>query len=398
MSAIARSLAAAKKTPDTRIVLGAAGLAFVIKVILAATTVGTNDVIYWQAFSEYILEHDSVSIYSAIELYNHPPLISLWLSLIGSVAADDLRMFAFLMRLPAIVADLGSVFLVWGLSRRYYGDRRALFVTVVFALSPVLLLVSGFHGNTDPVFMFLLLATVYVVGVKSQYALGGVLFGLSLSIKIVPVLMVPAFFFWLRSRGDRGRFFGSAFAVVALGYLYHLFHAYEGILRNVLAYGGNKNIWGIGRIIPGYETVGKAVVFRVVTGCVWIVLRAPRAEEPDADGLVPLANAFAITFLAFMVVTPGFGVQYLSWLVAPAVFIGVGFSVAYNALAGSFLAAVYVFWNGGLALYLADSTVVGPWTGLTIDLELVLWSFLFVSLWVIVGRAVVASFAEVRRS
>jgi Gpi18-like mannosyltransferase len=269
MSAISRALAVAKKTPDTRIVLGAAGLAFVIKVILAATSVGTNDVIAWQEFSEYILEHGPVGIYSAIELYNHPPLVSLWLSFIGSIAGDDLRMFAFLMRLPSIVADFGSVFLVWGLSRRYYVDRRALFATVIFALSPVLLLVSGFHGNTDPVFMFLLLATVYVVGVKNEYALGGVLFGLSLSIKIVPVLMVPAFFFWLRSRGELGRFFGSAFAVVALGYSYHLIHVYKGIFGNILSYGGIKNIWGFGKIIPGYETVGRvssSLLLRVVSG------------------------------------------------------------------------------------------------------------------------------------
>jgi hypothetical protein len=98
-----------------------------------------------------------------------------------------------------------------------------------------------------------------------------------------------------------------------------------------------------------------------------------------------------------MVVTPGFGVQYLSWLVAPAVFIGVGFSVAYNALAGSFLAAVYVFWNGGWRLYLADSVVVGPWHGPIVVLDLVLWSFLFVSLFVIMSRAIAVRFADVRR-
>lgn len=391
---ISISLNSVKTTADTRIVWSAALVALVIKLIIAATTIGTNDILQWQIFSEYIIDVDSIDIYDAFGVYNHPPLIALWLGAIGSATVDNLQDFALLMRLPAILADFGSVFLVLGLCRRYYSARTTLFATVIFALSPVLVLVSGFHGNTDPVFMFLLLAAIYLIGVKRLYVLGGVLFGLSLSIKIVPVLMIPAFFFWLRRRGGLGRFFGSAAAVVALGYAYHLVHASEGIFRNVLAYGGPGGIWGLGRILTGYETIGRGVLVVVVSGFVWIVSMAPRKAESTDDPVAPLLAAFAVTFLAFMVVTPGFGVQYLSWLVAPAVFVGLAFSVVYNVLAGWFLAAVYLFWSGGWPLDFADSSALGQWHGGIAAIELALWLFLALTTCIVVGQAIAAIIAE----
>lgn len=388
------SVATATRVSQAAIVAGAAGIAFVAKVILAATTVGTNDVIAWQQFSQYVVDNDSVSIYNSIASYNHPPPMSLWLGFIGTFAAERLRLFAFLIRLPAIVADVGSVLLVWELSRRYCDDRRAIIGTVVFALSPVLILVSGFHGNTDPVFMFLLLATVYSLGVKNRYVLGGVLFGLSLWIKIVPLVMIPAFFLWSRSSGQSRRFFGSAFAVVALGYCYHLIHAFDDLLRNVVAYGSLNGIWGIGRIIPGYETIGRVVAAVAVTGAAWVVLRSSSARHPRGDRLSPLLLAFATTFLTFLVVTPGFGVQYLSWLVAPAVFIGLALSVTYNILAGWFLGVVYAFWSGGWPLYFANSRAAGQWRGSTIVLEQILWSVLLVALIAVVREAAAGKSGE----
>ncbi len=377
------------KITDIAIVVGAAGIAFVIKEALAATTVGTNDVLYWRQFSRYIVDNGSAGIYDAIGLFNHPPPLTVWLGVTGSLAGENLRLFAFLMRLPAIVADFGSVLLVWAMSRRYYGDQRAIIGTVVFALSPVLILVSGFHGNTDPVFMFVLLATVYALGVKNRILLGGVLFGLSMWIKIVPVLMIPALFLWLRSSGERRRFFGVTFVVVAIGYAYHLMHAYDSVLGKVVAYGGISGIWGIGRIIPGYESVGRVVAAATITGAAWVILR-PSAPGPGGDRLSALLRAFAVTFLAFLVVTPGFGVQYLSWLVAPAVFIGLAFNVSYNILASWFLGAVYAFWSGGWPLDYADSRGAGPWRGPTIVLELILWFVLAVTLIVVMRAAVVA--------
>lgn len=51
-------------------------LATGLKLWLALTTVGTNDVRYWQTFMNYVVAQGSVTIYRDIWYYNHPPLMS----------------------------------------------------------------------------------------------------------------------------------------------------------------------------------------------------------------------------------------------------------------------------------------------------------------------------------
>ena len=56
-------------------------------------------------------------------------------------------------------------------------------------------MVSGFHGNTDPVMvMFLVLAAHMCL--KERPILAGLFLALSCQIKIVPLLFVPIFFFF----------------------------------------------------------------------------------------------------------------------------------------------------------------------------------------------------------
>jgi len=65
-------------------------------------------------------------------------------------------------------------------------------------------MISGFHGNTDPVMvMFLFIASVMLF--REKPALCGLFLALSCQIKIIPLLLFPIFFFFWLSRGA-GRF------------------------------------------------------------------------------------------------------------------------------------------------------------------------------------------------
>jgi len=61
------------------------------------------------------------------------------------------------------------------------------------ALSPVSIMVSGFHGNTDPVMICLVLLSIYLVESGRPAWLCGAIFGMAMWIKIVPVIFLPAF-------------------------------------------------------------------------------------------------------------------------------------------------------------------------------------------------------------
>src|SRR5262249_51809162 len=65
---------------------------------------------------------------------------------------------------------------------------------VACALSPVLLVVSGYHGNTDPVFVMFAVLSLYLLTLRAsttRAALAGICFGVSFSVKLVPILVLP---------------------------------------------------------------------------------------------------------------------------------------------------------------------------------------------------------------
>jgi len=85
--------------------------------------------------------------------------------------------FAFWLRLPCILADAGSVLVVWKyFARTNVAAGRAVLPAgttnlttgqlaslLVLALSPVSLVISGYHGNTDSLMIFLALLSLFLV-------------------------------------------------------------------------------------------------------------------------------------------------------------------------------------------------------------------------------------------
>src|SRR5207253_1809631 len=86
------------------------------------------------------------------------------------------------------------------------GIRIPTWALALFALSPVSLMVSGFHGNTDPVMVLFLVCAVWMC-LRNQPVMAGLFLALSCQIKIVPLFLLPAFFFfWLSQNRSRGFF------------------------------------------------------------------------------------------------------------------------------------------------------------------------------------------------
>ena len=91
---------------------------------------------------------------------------------------------------PALSADLVVVFALLGLGKREPHLHIPTWGLILLAVSPVSLMVSGFHGNTDSVMaMFLVLAAWQCV--RNQPIWCGILFALSCQIKVVPLLCLP---------------------------------------------------------------------------------------------------------------------------------------------------------------------------------------------------------------
>jgi len=218
------------------------------------------------------------------------------------------------LRGSCAIADLGMLFLVYFILKAEGLPVRPP-ILLLLALSPVSILVSGFHGNTDPIMICLLLLSIYLIDTGRPVWLAGAAFGMALNIKVVPVIFLPAILVYLAFMRLRIKFALSAGAVFLAASMPFLAHDPALVMRSVFGYNPVSGSWGLPAItllvsseaLAGYLVIGKYLALGTVfLAPIWIQTRAPRCPLFLQCGFV----AFLFLFLA-----SGFGTQYLAWLV-----------------------------------------------------------------------------------
>jgi glycosyltransferase involved in cell wall biosynthesis len=255
-------------------------------------------------------------------------------------------------------------------------------------------MVSGFHGNTDPIFVFLVLLGAYFLLIRGSWPAAALCIGLSINIKIVPLIIIPAFFFWIATWPRRIGFLIVVGLITLAGFGYHLSVSFSDLWRNIFSYGGIIGIWGLGRIWmyvrgafpqaiqPWFPVLARYVMFGLISLLAFLKGREslPKIGNQwagnDQQRSQYLLETIGWAFLIFLVAAPGFGVQYLSWLVGPGIFLGIVGLSLYTVIASIFLFRVYTFWSGGFPWYFANSDVRGQWVGIDRTLDMILWLLL----------------------
>jgi hypothetical protein len=370
---------------STVIVLACAALASTaIKLRLALTTFGSTDVAYWSAFKDYVVHNGTVSIYQYYWHYNHPPMMSGLLWLLAPLVPYAPNGFPFLIRLPAILSDVVSGFLLYGLVSRAWRPRRGLWAALLFWASPVAIMVSGYHGNTDPVFMMLILLAARQAMLGKPAWQVGALLGLACNVKLVPIVTVPLFFFWLPTRREKAWFAAGILALLVLGYGYHVTHCFAAMKKNVFDYRSDARFWGLPgfHFLLGLRAEGWALAalmrkpFVILLAIIGLGFGLRANRLPPERRPSTLLVGLGWVFLVFLILAPGFGVQYLSWLNVVFPFLGLVGMLGYNLLAGVFLYSVYDFWNRGGHWDFADSDKVGLPAGYSLLWAYIVWLFL----------------------
>lgn len=363
-------------------VVSAAAIALVLKLLIAFSTIGTNDVVMFYRFSHELMRHGLEWTYRNDLLFNHPPLIAYFLRAICAFSerpfAQEIGLtFPFLLRLPGIIADFLVVVTLLRIRQQKPELHLPVWALLLFALSPVSLMVSGFHGNTDSIMvMFLVLATC--AGLRNQPLRCGIFFALSCQIKVVPVLFLPILiFFWLHRRALLT--FLIPLCVTTLVCWSEPLLVFPLVFaKNVLSYGSTWGIWGFSYLLrltglPEFSRVsffgfGGWQIF-VVTACKLIIISSLlilgwRRREVESRGVW---DSIAYGWIIFFIFSPGVCTQYLVWL---APFILLLSPTFYTWLLGSSSIFAFVFYNTiskGLPWYQGVSTnalnkIWTPWS------------------------------------
>lgn len=330
----------------------AAGVRLGAVLVSARTTV---DVLRYHKVAEHVLDV-SWNPYQAPRLYPYPPLWVWFEAAAGWLERQGLP-FAVVVKLPLVAADVGIVALLAAWSRR---------AAWLYALHPVSVLVTGFHGQFDALMVLFVLAAVrwHEQGALDRTALA--LAG-AIATKSVPVLLLP--FFWLAIPAGRPRLRFAALALgpVVLLLLPYALHDLGALRRELLGYGGIADFGWIG-VVRGWRHAATGVLLKSrpdVWGALvpaakvcflgaYVVLVAAQASRRLT---MPLPVASCVVFLTFLVFYGAISAQYLLWPVAFGALLGGVWFVAYGVSATFALAGFYAFLAPGV--FYADEVARG---------------------------------------
>lgn len=335
-------------------VIVAALIATALKIYLAATSRGTDDVYLFGIFAGWVREYGPIGIYGAppdpniAAPYNHPPLSGMMLMLFNFLVDHGAR-FETLIRLPATLSDFVTALLLFELIRSRRPAIEAAVGAALFAFSPALGVISGFHGNTDPVCIMFTVLALYLLVMRNAPLLAGVSYALGLSIKLVPIVAGPMLLFiaWRAGRAHAVKFVAAGGVVMAALWGPALVTHYTTVKTNVIGYAGfGPKQWGISQFIEWmglpqglvdvYAGPGRFVVLLVCSGLpVFLAWKRPDFTLP----------ALGLTFAMFLLLTPVHAMQYLIWPIAGLYLMNVWSATLYSFASGALILKVYARWN-----------------------------------------------------
>jgi Glycosyltransferase family 87 len=343
------------------VLLALVGLGLGLRWTIAESVFGTNDVLFWSDYSNGILDRGLIQTYRAVVSFNHPPLMGLWGASAMWLDRQGVLPFRAAFRLLPIFADALGALLLSSLwvereKRRGMTDerawRKALLVVVLFVFNPVSVLVTSFHGNTDSLVGVMCLLAALLAQRRRPFLAGLALAG-AFNVKLVPVFLGPPLLLWQPDGRAMRRFLAGA-SLGLLPFLPVIALAARDFYHHGVVYNSSPEKWGLQAYLQELSTapaIGARVqslrsfweaAGRYVIGAVSVALGLWCYLGRRGQ---PLALA-ATTISLFLVLTPGFGVQYLVWPVALLFAVELGTAVRWSLAAGAMALSLYLqFWN-----------------------------------------------------
>ncbi|MBV9896820.1 MAG: hypothetical protein JO020_21875 [Chloroflexi bacterium] len=346
-----------------RLGLAIATVAFLVRLVPAALAYGTSDVSTWELLGRLLLSGDN---FYATQLHNWPVL---WIYFCSAAVlihdASGLPFFT-LIKLPPIAADAAIALLLYHWSfRTERSPRWAATIALAYALNPVSILISGYHGQFDSLMLAPTVLACWLISNEPtkplrrelqtvpdggalttlapaqsqddvgtfggpQLACSALALGLGIWFKPVPLLLLPILLPRLRTWRRRMLFTVLAVAPATLGTLPYFVRWPNDVAENFFGYSSWFGQWGYpvawmvveyvrnGTIpwwLPDPEFVsrplhlmylaGRYVLVAALAATWWLIYR--RRME--------LLRAISATFAVFYFATSGFGVQYLLWII-----------------------------------------------------------------------------------
>lgn len=289
-------------------------------------------------------------VYSGALVAGRHPYLPLMLYLLAAVArASQVTGLAFvqLVKLPFVLADVGVVVLLYRVCRRLGRPaEEAVVPALLYALNPIPVLVSAYHGQFDALPALLALLAWSHLRLRVTFArrvLASACFlGLAVLVKSWPIILLPILLRQLPSLKQRLAYAAVTGAIPAAAVLVYTvaFQAAPGpLLQRALTYSGVAGWWGYSALVNiGVRATGHGQdLLDLLTRYASLISWAGLLLGYALSWRRPTLQALLTTMLILFTITPGFGLQYLLWVVPFALLAG------YERPLAGYTAAAMVF-------------------------------------------------------
>ena len=263
---------------------------------------------------------------------------------VSAAAAKTSLPWQYAAKLVPVAFDLATIALV-GEFAQSAGYRRN--SQLLYALSPVAVFISAWHGQLDPTAVFLGLSALLLARRRRTVA-AGVVFGLAVAAESWPVLFLPGLLRCFPVR--RWWQFGTSAAAVLAGWALVIpvvLHGSLGkALSTLLGYRGFSGAWGWSGLLryahlteagfsgPGINGVQRLGTMLAVFAIVAVIVVFRQRSPEDLTVAI---------ILVFLVTSAGVAPQYLLWPAALLCAARRPAGYLYLALASVYVALFYVY-------------------------------------------------------
>ena len=379
----------AARATKSLLVLSALGI--VARVAVAAISVGSYDAILWRGFAEQISANGLIETYRANPHFNHPPIPGWWAQVsLGIARAASVR-FEFIFKLPMLASDAIVCVLLWKI---YCKRRSALFAVIIvtlYAWNLDALLLSAYHCNTDSIYAMLALLSVYLVEERHAHLLAGLALGAAINVKLIPVVLIIPMLGAYRDLRVAARFL-AGLSISILPFLIPMVGAGTAFIHHALEYTSTPGYWGINvflrelvriprfsgwaqPIMNRFHEYGRYLVLLAIALLTLVVRRRPSVDR---------YTSCAATAAIFLILAPGFGMQYTVFPIPLMMVASPFYAMLYGTIAG--IGSLFVYWLGWTGTMPLESTLGTP-EGVGPPIGLVAWVVLIAFMWrVLRGR------------
>jgi hypothetical protein len=321
----------------------AVALALVVRTVLLVLSYGTNDMEAWYTFAAALSTRPLCDVYQHVVgmfgQFNHPPLIATVEGWLWPLArALHLPFYVAFKALP-FVADLVTAWLLFRIHAARE-PRRGLLAAALYLWNLDAILVATVHGNTDALCVAAAFSAIFLAQERQAWFWGGLLLAVAGNVKLIPAMLLPAFVLACPS-GPALLRLAAGGAVGALPFVPALLSCRAIFTDKVLSYTPHLDRWGLpflwSNVLPRPSLLA------------WFLLHAkPLLWGALLVGAVlgrlarraPIEQA-TLAFALFLLLTPGFGVQYTLYLAPFLLATNLWLGAVYGLLAGGFLAVSY---------------------------------------------------------